>query len=129
MLERLGSPLARSKRDTLLAFEGVEGDLQSKYPTMLYSDILAHVHAEMKRRISHKSSLAEPDSAAAGSVETSDGSAHLERAGTSASADEPTTSGLEEEDIDQTMQPMQGEDMHLGFLAKDGTHQMHRGSQ
>ena len=27
MLERLGSPLARSKRDALLAFEGVEGDV------------------------------------------------------------------------------------------------------
>ena len=99
MLVRFGSPLASSTRDALLAFEGVELDLQSKYPTMLYRDILAHAHAELKRRLSHKSSIPYPDGAAAAPVETSYGSAHIERGGTSASADEPATHGLAEDDI------------------------------
>ncbi|KIP09798.1 hypothetical protein PHLGIDRAFT_102362 [Phlebiopsis gigantea 11061_1 CR5-6] len=63
MLDRLESPLAESKKDTLLAFESVETDLQRKYPTMLYSDILAHVHAELLRRLTDKSSLPVPDAA------------------------------------------------------------------
>ena len=50
MLHRVGSPLANSKKDALLAFESVELDLQHKHPTLLYSDILAHAHAELARR-------------------------------------------------------------------------------
>ncbi|KAI0077376.1 HAD-like protein [Panus rudis PR-1116 ss-1] len=51
MLERYHSPLAKSKRETLTAFRGVETDLQARYPTMLYSDILARVHAELASRV------------------------------------------------------------------------------
>ncbi|EKM56866.1 uncharacterized protein PHACADRAFT_254227 [Phanerochaete carnosa HHB-10118-sp] len=101
MLGRLGSPLAKSKRDTLLAFESVEIDLQAKYPTMLYSDILAHVHAELKRRISNKPSL--PHGVATAPVEESRAegapSSTLTTAGTSAAAGQPATPGLEEDDI------------------------------
>ncbi|GJE86742.1 HAD-like protein [Phanerochaete sordida] len=102
MLVRVGSPLAESKRDTLLAFESVEVDLQAKYPTMLYSDILAHTHAELKRRLSNKPSIA-PQGTAAAPVEASqaDGtsSTTLAATGTSASADAPATPGLEADDI------------------------------
>lgn len=96
MLDRLESPLAESKKDTLLAFESVETDLQRKYPTMLYSDILARVHAELLRRLTDKSSLPVPDAAVA-PVTDAGGSEQLTRVGTSASADAPA--GLTEEDI------------------------------
>jgi 2-haloalkanoic acid dehalogenase type II len=99
MLQHISSPLAQSKRDALLAFEGVEVDLQNKFPTMLYSDILAHVHAELKRRLAHKPSLPQPDSTVAAPVVSSYGDARVERAGTSASADEPSTTGLADDDI------------------------------
>ena len=98
MLERVGSPLVKSKKDALLAFESVETDLQSKYPTMLYSDILAHVHAELLRRLTDKVSLPDPDTTTAPVIDT-EGTEQLTRAGTSASADAPATAGLTEEDI------------------------------
>lgn len=103
MLERISSPLAKSKRDTLLAFESVEIDLQAKYPTMLYSDILAHTHAELKRRLSDKPSLPHPEGAATALIEESqtEGTSvsSLTRAGTSTAVDQSATPGLEEDDI------------------------------
>ena len=56
MLRRIHSPLADSKAETLLAFNSVETDLQAKYPTMLYADILAHAHAELASRLANKPS-------------------------------------------------------------------------
>lgn len=101
MLQRVGSPLANSKKNALLAFESVETDLQAKYPTMLYCDILAHTHAELSRRLANKSSLPDPSTTVAPVTvsNTEDDSTHLTRTGTSASADQPSTSGLTEENI------------------------------
>lgn len=101
MLSRLGSPLAESKKDALLAFESVEMDLQSKYPTMIYSDILAHAHAELARRLSNKPSAPNPTATTAIVEESlaSGTASHGTRAGTSAAAGEPQTAGLSDEDI------------------------------
>jgi 2-haloalkanoic acid dehalogenase type II len=54
MLKRV-KPAISSKRDVLLAFTSVETDLQAKYPTMLYRDILAHTHAELAARLQNQS--------------------------------------------------------------------------
>ena len=94
MLQRVGSPLADSKKDTLLAFESVEIDLQTKYPTMLYCDILAHTHAELSRRLMGKPSVPDPNPSSTTVGDTE----HLAHAGASGT-DKSSIVGLTEEDI------------------------------
>ncbi|KAI0088417.1 HAD-like domain-containing protein [Irpex rosettiformis] len=60
MIQRVKPPIS-SREDVLLAFTNVEKDLQAKYPTMLYKDILAHTHAELAARLQNKP--AHPDDA------------------------------------------------------------------
>ena len=60
MIQRI-KPSISSRRDILLAFTGVETELQAKYPTMLYKDILAHTHAELAARL--QNSPSRPDDA------------------------------------------------------------------
>lgn len=43
-----------SKAEILLAIQSIEGDLQARYPTMRYSDILARMHAELEARLTGK---------------------------------------------------------------------------
>ncbi|THG93232.1 hypothetical protein EW026_g7953 [Hermanssonia centrifuga] len=102
LLTRIKSPLAQSKRDLLLAFTSVETDLQHKYPTMLYADILAHVHAELAARLTNTPSRTDGDSDAVGVTATSTNGGSTATAGTSSSADQGPSSptrGLTEEDV------------------------------
>lgn len=102
MLERAKSPLANSKAEALVAFVGVEGDLQAKYPTMLYSDILAHCHAELKARLRGETSVPHAEqSIGVTEMSTSDGGtmSQVTNAGTSGTANDAASEGLTEEDI------------------------------
>jgi len=106
MLQKVGSPLADSKKAALQAYINVEADLQAKYPTMLYADILAHIHAEMRSRLTGKPSHPETASRAPGITELSadtrsEAHPQLNMAGTSASAVESPSKqeGLNDEDI------------------------------
>ena len=101
MLRRIHSPFADSKAETLLAFNSVETDLQAKYPTMLYADILAHAHAELASRLANKpSQTSVPTTAAVTEHSTSDQS-QATTAGPSSTVDPVISSskGLTEEDI------------------------------
>lgn len=54
LLDRVDPKLANNKRDALFAYFSVEDDLQARYPTMLYADILARAHAELATRTTNK---------------------------------------------------------------------------
>lgn len=103
MIQRI-KPSISSRRDVLLAFTNVEKDLQAKYPTMLYKDILAHTHAELAARLQGKPTR--PDDGQ--SVAVTELSAHpggstgssITTAGPSSAADSSAqSSGLTDEDI------------------------------
>ncbi|THH32926.1 hypothetical protein EUX98_g1239 [Antrodiella citrinella] len=59
MLDRTNPTLANNKRDALSAYFAVENDLQARYPTMLYADILARAHAELAARAANEPSPSE----------------------------------------------------------------------
>ena len=52
LFEKSGKPADR--RSIILAFSSVESDLQARYPTMLYSDLLAKVYATLEARLQDK---------------------------------------------------------------------------
>ncbi|TFY58644.1 hypothetical protein EVJ58_g6291 [Rhodofomes roseus] len=84
-----GTPLA-SRDAALTAYCSVERDLQTRYPTMLYSEVLARVYAELEARAHNKPTPAEPSGTTAASVETSTGTVTSgTTVGSSASASEP----------------------------------------
>ena len=49
LFEKSGKPADR--RSIILAFSSVESDLQARYPTMLYSDLLAKVYTTLEARL------------------------------------------------------------------------------
>ncbi|KZT03734.1 HAD-like protein [Laetiporus sulphureus 93-53] len=51
-----------SKSEALRAFENVETDLQARYPSMRYSELLAHTHAELDARLRGQGTVPEPGS-------------------------------------------------------------------
>lgn len=73
MLERVDSPFKDNMREALAAYFSVETDLQAKYPTMLYADLIARAHAELavKLRGEPSHSGAVPSTTDPGSVDTS----------------------------------------------------------
>ncbi|TCD67419.1 hypothetical protein EIP91_012391 [Steccherinum ochraceum] len=76
LLDRVNPSLAANKKDALSAYFAVEDDLQARYPTMLYADILARAHAELATRSTNQP--APPETISASATATS--------VGTSASA-------------------------------------------
>lgn len=98
LLQRVESPLAKSKKDALLAIESVEKTLQIKYPTMLYSDILAHAHAELAARLTNQPSHPDPPSAAVTESSTKEGSVAQLTVAESSTSDS-SDRGLSEEDV------------------------------
>ncbi|KAI0341510.1 HAD-like protein [Trametopsis cervina] len=103
MLRRV-KPSLSSKKEALVAFNAVEVDLQAKYPTMLYRDILAHTHAELAARLQgkptrpddgHSVAVTELAPHAGGQTSSS-----MTTAGSSSAANQVApSSGLKEEDI------------------------------
>ncbi|CCM04000.1 uncharacterized protein FIBRA_06157 [Fibroporia radiculosa] len=78
-----------SKPAALRAFEGIEADLQVRYPEMRYSELLARVHAEMETRLRGGAELPEPageGGSTQATVETSSTTVGSTDVGTSASA-------------------------------------------
>ncbi|CAL1699592.1 unnamed protein product [Somion occarium] len=59
MLERINSPLKDNKKEALSAYFSVETDLQAKYPTMLYAELISRAHAELSVRLKGEPSHAE----------------------------------------------------------------------
>ncbi|KAH9933726.1 haloalkanoic acid dehalogenase [Fomitopsis serialis] len=83
-----GTPLA-PREAALTAYENVERDLQSRYPTMRYSELLTRVHAELDARAHNLSAPAEPSGSTAATVENSSGAVvEGTTVGSSASASE-----------------------------------------
>ena len=84
-----------TKEELLLAFTSVETDLQAKYPTMLYADILAHASSELRARLTDQPSHASSASTATAitSESTSEGTkTDVTTAGTSASGEQKSVS-------------------------------------
>ena len=105
LVSRIGSSVGTSKTELLRAFASVEGDLQAKYPTMLYADLLARVHAELATRLTDQPSHtpAQVSTTAVTSQSTVEGTkTELTSAGTSSASDQGIVSsaeGLTDEDI------------------------------
>lgn len=105
LLKRVDAPSGTSKPEILKAYNTLEVELQAKYPTMLYADILAHIHAEMAARFTNQPShvSAITTATAITSSSTAEGiKSDVTTAGTSASADTgpiPSSEGLTPEDI------------------------------
>lgn len=51
MLSKYRASTGWSRKDALDAFGAVESDLQTKYPALLYSDLLSKVHEVMEQRL------------------------------------------------------------------------------
>ncbi|KAH8084362.1 HAD-like protein [Cristinia sonorae] len=109
LLDRVNPALAKSKRDALFAYFSVEDDLQARYPTMLYADILARAHAELATRSSNKPSPPETIAASTATA-TSEVSAHT-KGGTvpSTTGAVGTSQSVEDDSVD----PSQAE--HVAF--------------
>jgi len=71
LYKRIHSRLANSKQDGLTAFFSVETDLQAKYPTMLYRDLLARAHSELEARLKNNPSQPEVSTALPSTITTS----------------------------------------------------------
>ncbi|KAJ3546341.1 hypothetical protein NM688_g5525 [Phlebia brevispora] len=104
LLKRIDPSLATSKPEVLLAFDSVQTDLQTKYPKMLYSDILAHTHAELATRLANKPSRTGASVSTTAATEQSTGTRiepHVTAAGPSSSAETTilASEGLTKEDI------------------------------
>ena len=105
LVKRISSPVGTSKTELLLAFTSVESDLQAKYPTMLYADILAHIHAELAARLTNQSShaSAQVTATAVTSRSTAAGTeTDVTTAGSSGAPEQgdiPSSEGLSDEDI------------------------------
>jgi len=83
-----GTPLA-SREAALTAYQNVERDLQTRYPTMRYSELLTRVHAELDARAHNLPAPAEPSGSTAATVESSSGAVvEGTQVGPSASASE-----------------------------------------
>ncbi len=101
LLGRIRSPLANSKNDALSAFFSVETDLQARYPTMLYRDLLARAHAELASRLKGEPSVPEASTTSPVTTVTSSGATGSGRTKveTSASAQSAQVDPSEQEHI------------------------------
>jgi len=105
LLRRIHSPLANSKKDALFAYFSVEEDLQARFPTMLYADILTRAHAELERRLRNKPSHADVISSGISSTSTT--------TTVSSSADGSTTTVGTSESAEKPLDPHEAE--HVAF--------------